>query len=307
MRREEAGRPDLTASVSGTVAVVGLGAIGSRLAARIRGAGYETVAWNRTQRAAWQLAQPGVTAVATPAEAAVRAGTVIVTVADPAALASVTDGPEGIAAGIRPGTQLIVMSTVDPAAIMRLARALPEGVELLDAPFLGSLAEAEQGRLQIFVGGTDAAARRAEPVLRTLGTSRHLGGLGAGSAAKLVVNCALLGVLAVLGEAVALSDRLGLPREHAFEVLALTPLAGQAERRRPALDSGRYPPRFRLELARKDTDLMIAAAGLTDDVLPVLQAVRTWLLRAESQGRGDDDYTAVLVAIADRQGGGSAD
>jgi len=293
--------------VSGTVAVVGLGAIGSRLAARIRQAGYETVVWNRTPHAAAHLVRMGAAAVSTPAKAAARADVVIVAVADPAALAFVTDGPEGIASGVRPGTQLIVMSTVHPAAVVRLAHALPGGADLLDAPFLGSLAEAEQGRLRFFVGGTEAAFLRAEPVLRTLGTSRHLGDLGAGSAAKLVANYALLGTLAVLGEAIALSDRLGLPREHAFEVLAQTPLAGQAERRRPALDSGRYPPRFRLALARKDTDLMVAAADLTDHALPVLQSVRSWLLAAESQGRGDDDYTALLAAITDRLGDGSAD
>jgi len=288
--------------VSGTVAVAGLGAVGSRLATRIRQAGYETVIWNRTPRAAAHLVRMGAAAVSTPAKAAARADIVIVAVADPAALTSVTVGHDGIASGISPGTQLIVMSTVDPATVTRLACALPDGVDLLDAPFLGSLAEAEQGRLQFFVGGTEAAFLRAEPVLRTLGTSRHLGDLGAGSAAKLVANYALLGVLAVLGEAVALGDRLSLTREHAFDVLAQTPLAGQAERRRPALDSGRYPPRFRLALARKDTDLMVTAAGLTDCDLPVLKSVRSWLLRAESQGRGDDDYTALLAAITDRLG-----
>ena len=282
--------------------MAGLGAIGSRIGARLHRAGYETVVWNRTAQAARHLVQLGVTAVSTPGKAAALADTVIVTVADPAALASVTDGPDGIASGIRSGTQLIVMSTVGPAAVVRLAHALPEGAEVLDAPFLGSLAEAEQGRLRIFVGGTDAAARRADPVLRTLGTSRHVGALGAGSAAKLVADYALLGVLTVLGESVTLGDRLSLPRETTFGVLALTPLAGPAERRRAALESGRYPPRFRLALARKDTDLMVTAADLACGVLPLLQSVRFWLLRAESEGRGDNDYTALLAAITDHGG-----
>jgi 3-hydroxyisobutyrate dehydrogenase-like beta-hydroxyacid dehydrogenase len=293
--------------VSGTAAVVGLGAMGSRIAARLHNAGYVTVVWNRDPDAAQHLVEMGATAVASPAEACARADTVIVTVADADALASVTDGPAGIAAGTRPGTQVVLLSTVGPAAVARLARALPDDAEVLDAPVMGSLAEAEQGRLQIFVGGTKAAALRADPLLRTLGTSRYIGALGTGSAAKLVANYSLLGMLAVLGEAFALGDRLGLPREKTFEVLAATPLAEQAERRRHALETGCYPPRFRLALARKDTDLMITAADLHDDVLPLLQAVRSWLFRAERDGRGDEDYTAVLAAITDSRGGQSAD
>jgi 3-hydroxyisobutyrate dehydrogenase-like beta-hydroxyacid dehydrogenase len=294
--------------VTGTVAVVGLGAMGSRIAARLHDVGYATLVWNRDPHVAEHLVEMGATAVASPAEAAARADTVIVAVADPAALVAVTEGPDGIASGAHSGTQVIVMATVGPAAVARLALSLPERAEALDAPFLGSLAEADEGRLQIFVSGTDAAVLRADPLLRTLGTPLHLGDLGAGSAAKLVANYALLGVLAVLGEAVALGDRLGVPREKIFDVLAVTPLAEQAERRRAILDGGQSSPRFRLALARKDADLMVAAAGSPGDrPLPLLHSVRTWLLKAESDGRGDEDYTAMLAAIVSSQGARRAD
>lgn len=123
----------------------------------------------------------------------------------------------------------------------------------------------------------------------------------AGSAAKLVANGALLGVLAVLGETIALADGLGLSRRQTFDVLGATPLAAQAERRRAGVETGRFPPRFRLALARKDADLMLAAGG-PGGALPVLAAVRGWLLAAERAGRGDEDYTAVLAAILGREG-----
>lgn len=294
--------------MTGAVAVLGLGAMGSRIAVRLHQAGYETLVWNRDAEAARPLVLMGATALPSPAKAAARAGTVIVMVADPSALASVTEGPDGIAAGTRPGTQIIVMSTVGPPAIAQLARALPGDAEILDAPVLGSLAEAEEGRLQIFVSGTDAAARRADPLLRALGTPLYLGGLGLGSAAKLLVNYALLGVIALLGETVALADRLGVPRQQTFDILAVTPLAAQAERRRAVLESGQFPPRFRLALARKDTDLMLAAAGSpSDEFLPLLRSVRSWLVQAESEGRGDQDYTAMLAAIVSSAGGRLAD
>ncbi|MGH3406266.1 MAG: NAD-binding protein, partial [Streptosporangiaceae bacterium] len=136
-------------------------------------------------------------------------------------------------------------------------------------------------------------------------TPLYLGDLGLGSAAKLVANYALLGVVAVLGETVALADRLGVPLQKTFDILAVTPLAAQAERRRAVLESGQFPPRFRLALARKDTDLMLAAAG--DEPLPLLHSVRSWLLKAESEGRGDQDYTAMLAAIVSSQGARLAD
>ncbi len=295
---------DGTSAPAGPVAVVGLGAMGSRIARRLRASGREVVVWSRTPEKAVPFAGMSAVAVASsPAEAAARAGTVSVRVADPAALSAVTEGPGGIAAATRPGAQVIVMSTVDPAAVTRLAEVLPARVTLLDAPVLGSLAEAEHGRLQIFVGGEAPVVRSARPVLSVLGTLIHVGELGAGSAAKLVANNALLGVLAVLGETVALADSLALPRPAAFHVLATTPLAEQAQRRRDCLDSGQFPTRFRLALARKDADLMLAAAGSAGRELRLLPAVRSWLADAEQHGRGEQDYTAVLAAILDSAAG----
>lgn len=290
------------------VAVLGLGAMGSRIAARLHHAGYETLVWNRDPSAAVPLAQMGATVASSPAEAAAHADTIIVTVADPAALISVTEGPEGIASGATSGALVILMSTVGPPAVARLADALPQEAQVLDAPVLGSIAEAEEGRLQIFVSGSDTAARRADPLLRSLGVPFYVGDLGLGSAAKLVANYALLGVLGVLGEAVALADKLGVPRPCTFDVLALTPLAAQAERRRAALERRKFPPRFRLALARKDADLMLAAASLPgDEPLPLLHSVRSWLLKAESEGLGNQDYTAMLATIVSNAGVGFAD
>jgi len=160
---------------------------------------------------------------------------------------------------------------------------------------LGSLSEAEGGTLTVFVGGDH---ERPEPVLSSLGRIVPVGPVGAGSAAKLVANSTLFGVLGVLGEAVALGDGLGLPREATFEVLASSPVAAQAERRRAPLEAGDFPLRFTLALARKDADLVGAAAVDAGLSLPVAAAARGWLDAAVQAGRGDDDYSAVLAHIA---------
>ncbi len=279
------------------VAVVGLGAMGGRMAARLLAAGHELVVWNRTADRAAPLVAQGARVAGSPAEAARLAEVVITMVADPAALRAVTEGPEGVAAGVGTASTVIEMSTVGPPAVERLASVLPDGVGLIDAPVLGSVAEAEAGSLTIFVGGPAEVLERHAKVLAPLGRAVHVGPLGAGAAAKLVANSTLLGVLGVLGEAVALADGLGLPRAAAYAVLAASPLAAQAERRRPVLDAEDGPTRFALALARKDLDLVTAAAEEAEVDLRVLTAARSWLVDAEAAGRGEQDYSLVLAHI----------
>jgi 3-hydroxyisobutyrate dehydrogenase-like beta-hydroxyacid dehydrogenase len=280
-----------------TVAVIGLGAMGSRMAGRFLDAGHGLVVWNRTTGRTAELIDLGAEAAETPAEAARLAEAVITMVSDPSALREVTEGPAGVVAGADASTTVIQMSTVGPEAVSRLASALPAGTGLLDAPVLGSVAEAESGSLQVFLGGPADLVGRWTPLLSTVGRPVHLGPLGAGSAAKLVANSTLFGVLGVLGEALALARALGLSSDAAFEVLAVTPLAAQAERRRPSIESGDYPTRFSLSLARKDADLIRDAAESVGAELRLGAAARAWLAEAEAAGWGERDYSAMLAHI----------
>lgn len=281
------------------VGMVGLGAMGSRIARRLLGAGYELVLWNRTAQKASDLAALGARVAGTPADCGRRADVVITMVADPRALRDVTKGSEGLGAGVGPDTTIIEMSTVGPAAVMDLASTLPQGTPILDAPVLGSLGEAESGSLHVFVGGPDALVARWTPLLSVLGSVNHVGPLGAGAAAKLVANTTLFGVLGALGEALALARALGLPGEKTFEVLSATPLAAQADRRRASFESGDYPRRFALSLARKDLGLILEAAKTAGADLRVIPAMETWLEQAEMSGWGERDYSSVLALIAE--------
>jgi 3-hydroxyisobutyrate dehydrogenase-like beta-hydroxyacid dehydrogenase len=263
-----------------SVAVLGLGAMGSRIARRLLGAGHDVVVWNRTPEKAAGF--PRV--AATPAEGARDAEVTITMLRDTQALREVTRGLE-------PRT-LIEMSTVGPAAIAELAPRFPR---LLDAPVLGSISEAEQGALHVFVGGTDELYAEWQPLLAALGTTHHVGPLGAGASAKLVANSTLFGAIGVLGEALRLADRLGLSREAAFEILAATPIAAQAERRRGAIEGNDYAPRFKLALAHKDAELVSAAAP----DLRLAQASRSWLADAEAASWGERDYSALVAWILD--------
>src|SRR5438034_2386060 len=279
-----------------TVGVVGLGAMGSRIARRLGDTGHELVVWNRDPAKAESLVAAGALAAATPADVARRVEAVITMVADPRALVDVTEGTDGVVGGLGEGTTLIQMSTVGPDSTSRLAALLPAEA-LLDSPVLGSVAEVESGTLSVFLGGAPEPVEHWLPVLSTLGTVFHLGPVGAGTAAKLVANTTLVGVIGILGEALALAERLGLSRDAAFEVLGKTALAGQAERRRSAVESGEYPPRFALYLARKDADLILEEAAKTGLELRLTKAADEWLADAEDAGLGDKDYSAVLARI----------
>jgi 3-hydroxyisobutyrate dehydrogenase-like beta-hydroxyacid dehydrogenase len=286
------------------VAVVGLGAMGSRIAARLLVAGHQVIVWNRSAEKTGPLTALGAVTAASPAEAASRADVLITIVANPPALEAVTEQPVGVAAGAGASLTVVEMSTVGPAAIARLASVLPAATGLVDAPVQGSLAEAESGSLVIFAGGPAPLVERVSPLLSALGTVRHVGELGAGAAAKLVANAALFGTLAALGEAIALARGLGLSVEAAYRVLAATPLAAQAARRWAAIEVDEYPPRFALTLAGKDARLIADAAVAARVDLRLTTAAGAWLAEAEQAGLGDRDYTAVLKTILGGRGNG---
>ena len=279
------------------IGMIGLGAMGGRIARRLQRTGHDLVVWNRTADKADELVANGATRASNPAEVARDAEAVTTMLADPEALRDVVDGPEGLAAGATEGTTVLEMSTVGPGAIEWLRSALPAEVGLLDTPVQGSLGEAESGTLKLWVGGPDDLVARWTPLLSTLGQPVHVGELGKGAATKLVTNATLVGTMTLLGETLALADALGVPREVAFDALAATPLAAQAERRREPLATGEFPRRFDLSLAAKDARLVVDAARTAGADARVLEAASAWFAAAEASGLGDRDYSEVLRTI----------
>lgn len=280
-----------------TIAVIGLGAMGSRIAHRLLDNGHDVSVWNRTRARMEPVAAAGATAHDSPADAARDAEAVITMVADPDALRAVTEDSDGILSTLPDGAALIEMSTVGPAAIERLAGAMPSGRTLIDAPVLGSTGEVDAGTLKVFVGGTAEDYARWEPLLSILGSPMHAGPLGSGAKAKLVANLTLVATLTALGEAVALADGLGLDRDVTFEVLSGTRLAPEAERRRDTLTTNQFALRFALALAVKDADLVSEAARQVGVDLRVVPAAREWFAQAEREGWGELDYSTVLAHI----------
>jgi 3-hydroxyisobutyrate dehydrogenase len=173
------------------VAILGLGAMGSRMASRLIDAGLAVTVWNRTPAVAEALARTGARSAATPQAAALGAEVVISMVYDDEASRSVwLDPDDGALGGMSAGGLGIECSTLSPAHVVRLHEAAAaHGVAFLDAPLAGSRPQAEAGQLIFMVGGAVADVTRAEPVLLAMGSAVHRAGeAGAGSVVKLMVN-----------------------------------------------------------------------------------------------------------------------
>lgn len=246
------------------VAFLGLGSMGAPMARRVLAADYPLTVWNRsparTADFAAAVARTADSAEATvaesPADAVREADVVITMLADPAAVREVVGA---FAKSMKPGSVLIDTSTIGPSAVVELAELLPAGVQLIDAPVMGSVDRAGKGELLLLVGG------KADPVLPLLelfGTVNRTGATGTGAALKLVLINAVVNGVALVGEAMALADSFGLPEAQVRAALERSPLAGIAGR---AFTDGSYYP---IRLAAKDVALATAAVDL-----PVAKAV----------------------------------
>jgi len=279
------------------LAFLGLGQMGQPMAARLLQAGHHVTVWNRTAEKAAPLAKEGAVVAFTPAEAAAGVDVAITMVATPEALDQVVLGEEGLARALGPGQILIDMSTVGPETVRSIADRLPAGVAMVDAPVRGSVPQATEGRLDVYVGGTDEDFERVRPILESFGTVRHIGGLGSGAAIKLVVNLALGAAIVALGESLALGESFSLSRGILLDVLADTPIGPAVLSKRANIESGRYPPNFKLRHGAKDLRLVTDAADAAGLDLKLARATREWLDQAAQRGAADLDYSAVVAAI----------
>jgi 3-hydroxyisobutyrate dehydrogenase-like beta-hydroxyacid dehydrogenase len=196
-----------------TVGLVGLGHMGGNMAARLHSAGHEVYGNEREREHARALEEAGLRWRDTPREVAEAAEIVLTSLPDDEALESAASGPDGILAGLEAGKVWVDVSTVSPRVSRELAeRAAERGAAMLDAPVSGSVPQVQSGTLTIMVGGDGDAYRRAEPVLRELGTPTHVGENGQGLALKLAINISLAVQMLAYSEGLLLATRFGVDR-----------------------------------------------------------------------------------------------
>lgn len=285
-----------------TIAFLGLGAMGSRMAANLVRAGHTVTVWNRSPERAAPLVALGARQADNPRAAVTGADVAIAMVRDDEASRRVWLAPDdGALAGLPSGSLALDSSTLSVAWVAELARAAAAaGVELLDAPVAGSRPQADAMQLLYLVGGSDRAVARAEPVLKAMGAAvHHVGPSGSGAMVKLAVNTLFAVQVAALGEVFGLLQAGGLDTARALDVITATPVCSPAARGAAvSMQAGAFAPQFPVELVRKDIGYAIGAAAALGARLPLARAVGAVLAEADGQGYGADNLTGLVRIYA---------
>jgi 3-hydroxyisobutyrate dehydrogenase len=275
------------------------------MARRLLAAGHDVTVHNRTREREEPLAAAGAARAATPRECAVGREVVFTMVSDTPDLEAVVVGEDGAVHGLEPGSVLVDMSTVAPAATRRLAGELAaRGVAMLDAPVSGGSEGAENGTLSVMVGGEAEALERVRPLLEVLGrTITHIGPSGAGQVAKAVNQVIIAGTYASVAEGMALALRAGVDQEALLRALA----GGAAgswvlSNRAVNMLRGEYPLGFRTRLHRKDLGIALAEASDLGVSMPVAAYVAQLESGLVGRGYGDEDVSNVARVVREMAG-----
>jgi len=278
-------------------AFIGLGAMGSRMAANLLKAGYEVTVCDLAPEAVKKLADSGAKTAASAREAAEGNDFVLTMVRDDEISRKAwLDATTGALAGMKPGAIAIECSTITPAWARELGDAISKtGISMLEAPVSGSTPQALNAQLVFLVGGDAETLKRAEPLLKGMGSSvQHAGPVGAGALAKLITNT-LMGVqLATIAEMIGMLKRQGVDPKQVLDAVAATPLwSSHLSSDTDSMLSGNFESHFPIKLLVKDLNYTVKTAG-GDASVPTISAVRDLFQKAMNEQLGDLNMTAVV-------------
>lgn len=275
--------------------------MGDRMAARLCGAGFEVIVWNRSRTKADDFARArGARVADTPATLAGHVDAVVSMVTDQTAVRDVLLGPDGVGRGAGRGLVCVDCSTIGPTAARSVGRALAErGIAFVDAPVSGSLPRAESGTLTMMVGGSAGDVELARPLLEAMGEKIvHVGELGQGQMVKVISNTMAAANAVTVGEALLMAKRAGVDLEAFLRAVPSTS-GGSAMLDQKAVPMWRhdYTTLFKLDQMAKDVRLCLEEAqSLGIPFTSAAQSVQM-LVAAAGRGHGSDDYAALIEAL----------
>jgi len=283
------------------VGFIGLGAMGGGMVRRLLAAGRRVIGHNRTRSKAEALVAAGMGWADTPRAAAEAADVVCTMVSDTEALRTVTEGSDGILAGLGPGKIYIDMSTVSPAASQALARRAAErGAQMLDAPVSGSTVTLHQGTLSFMVGGDAAICDAVTPILLEIGAKvTYVGGTGQGALMKIATNLNVAVQMLAFSESVLLAEKGGIARTTAVEVLLNSAIASPMLRYRgPFVLHEPEEVLFNVNMMQKDVLLTLEAGRRLGVPLPTTATANEFLTASRALGFAHKDFAVVWEALA---------
>jgi 3-hydroxyisobutyrate dehydrogenase len=283
------------------VGFLGMGIMGSRMAANVARGGFELAVWNRTSERAERVAEAtGARLASTPAEAAEGADAVITMVVDSPEVETVLFGENGAAGALEQGALAIDMSTIAPQAVTAIGQRLGQsGVGFVDAPVSGSSPKAEDGTLTIMVGASEDDYERALPLLESMGELIvYCGPSGHGQMVKLLNNTLAATNAAALAEAITVARKADLDLDALVRVVA----ASSGNSTMVGLKAGpmiehNFEPLFKLDHMLKDVRHTLNAGHDLGAEMPVAEAAKSLYEAASAAGKGNEDFAAVIEAI----------
>ena len=278
------------------IGFIGLGIMGSRMAANLQKHGYALVVFNRTRAKAQPLLDKGASFAESPAKLAEQVDLLFTMLAHPDAVEQEALRENGFLTHLKPSALWVDCSSVNPSFSKKMAaEAARHRVDFVDAPVTGSAPVAEDANLVFWVGADDADLETIRPLLLCMGSRIvHTGGHGTGTSMKMVINLLLGTGMAAFAEAMALGEGLGLSSKMLFDSLLGTPaVAPFLASKREKIESGNYEAEFPLRWMQKDMHLASVSAYESGVAMPLTNVTKEIYRLAMRDGHDTKDFSAI--------------
>src|ERR1700724_2444638 len=284
------------------IGFIGLGIMGSRMAANLQKQGHSLVLFNRTRDKAEFLLGPCGKFADSPAELARQVDVLFTMLAHPSAVEEAALGFEGFLNFLQPDALWIDCSSVIPSFSKKMsALAARREVHFVDAPVTGSAPVAEEAELTFWVGADPVALEKIRSLLLCMGNRIvHAGGNGSGTSMKMVINLLLGNAMVAFAEAMALGQGLGLSSKLLFDSLVGTPaVAPFLAAKRDKIDNDDYEPEFPLRWMQKDLHLAAVSAFEAGVAMPLTNVAKEMYRLAMRNGHATEDFSAIYEFVTD--------
>ena len=284
---------------------VGLGVMGGNMVARLLDKGHKVTGYNRTRSKSQWLIDRGMKWADSPRAVAAAADFTFSMVTNSAAIQAITEGPDGILAGLAPGKLLIDMSTVSPAVSRALAAKVREkGADMIDSPVSGSVITLQEGKLSVMVGGRRETFEKAKIILQDVGPKvTYVGDNGLALAMKIATNLSLAVQMLAFCEGVLLAEKSGISRETAVDVLTHSVMASpMVQYRGPFVLKMPEEAWFDVNMMQKDMLLALEMGRSLDVPLPTTAVTNEFLTAARGMGLAKQDFAVIFEALARMSG-----
>jgi 3-hydroxyisobutyrate dehydrogenase-like beta-hydroxyacid dehydrogenase len=284
---------------------IGLGVMGGNMVARLLEKGHTVTGYNRTRSKAQWLIDRGMVFAESPKVVAAASDVIFSMVTNAAALAAVTEGSDGMLAGLEPGKFLIDMSTVSPEASRDLAaKVRAKGADMVDAPVSGSVITLQQGKLSVMVGGRKETFEQLKPLLLEIGPKvTHVGDNGVALSMKIALNLQLAVQMLAFSEGVLLAEKSGISREVAVDVMIHSAIASpMIVYRGPFVLQQPEEAWFDVNMMQKDMQLAMDLGRKLNVPVPTTAISNEFLTAARGMGWEKLDFAVIFDVLARMSG-----